>query len=157
MLKTESKHKSKPRTRGRTKMIIGYTTGVFDLFHVGHIRILKKAKSLCDRLIVGVSTDALVQEAKNKMPIIPFEERMETVLACKYADLVVPQTSYDKMEAWKHYKFNLMFVGDDWQGTDKWNKLEEDFQKVGVQIIYFPYTSSTSSTIITEKLRQIEE
>ncbi len=138
-------------------MIIGYTTGVFDLFHVGHVRILKKSKSLCDRLIVGISTDNLVIEHKKKQPIVTFEERMETVLSCKYADLVVPQTSYDKMEAWNHYKFNLMFVGDDWQGTPKWKKIEADFAKVGVRIIYFPYTKSTSSTIISEKLKHIEE
>ena len=93
-------------------MVVGYTTGVFDLFHVGHIRLLKKAKSMCDRLIVGITVDELVAY-KNKKAVIPFEERLEIVAACKYVDLAVAQTSMDKFDAFRRYNFDLMFVGDD--------------------------------------------
>lgn len=132
---------------------IGYTTGVFDLFHIGHLNVLRNAKLECDYLIVGVTTDELCMKEKNKKPIITFMERMEIVQSIKWVDNVVPQTSYDKIEAWKNLKFNIMFVGDDWKGTEKWNKLEEDFSKLGVEIHYFPYTQQTSST----KIRKIVE
>jgi glycerol-3-phosphate cytidylyltransferase len=132
---------------------IGYTTGVFDLFHIGHLNVLRNAKLECDYLIVGVTTDELCMKEKNKKPIITFMERMEIVQSIKWVDNVVPQTSYDKIEAWKNLKFNIMFVGDDWKGTEKWNKLEEDFSKLGVEIYYFPYTQQTSST----KIRKIVE
>src|SRR6056297_570332 len=99
---------------------IGYTTGVFDLFHIGHLNILRNAKLECDYLIVGVTTDELSMNEKKKKPIIPLVERMEIVQAIKYVDNVVPQTTYDKMEAWRNLGFNIMFVGDDWKGTDKW-------------------------------------
>ena len=125
--------------------VIGYTTGVFDLFHIGHLNILKRAKENCDYLIVGVTVDELVSY-KGKKAFIPYEERAAIVEAIKYVDKVVPQTSMDKMEAWKNLKFNRMFVGDDWKGTDVWNHWEEEFAKVGVEIVYFPYTKQTSST-----------
>ncbi|MFD2167941.1 adenylyltransferase/cytidyltransferase family protein [Thalassotalea euphylliae] len=131
---------------------IGYTTGVFDMFHIGHLNVLKRAKLECDYLIVGVTSDELSMKAKNKQPIIPFAERMEIVEAIKFVDEVVPQTSYDKMEAWNNLKFDRMFVGDDWKGTEKWNKIEEEFGKVGVEILYFPYTTHTSSTILRKAL-----
>jgi glycerol-3-phosphate cytidylyltransferase len=134
---------------------IGYTTGVFDLFHIGHLNVLKRAKLECDYLIVGVSTDELCMEAKNKKPIIPFQERMEIVEAIKFVDEVVPQVNYDKEEAWNNLKFDKMFVGDDWKGSDKWNKLEEDFKKLNVEIHYFSYTSHTSSTKLREILDKI--
>lgn len=134
---------------------IGYTTGVFDLFHIGHLNVLKRAKLECDYLIVGVSTDELCMEAKNKKPIIPFQERMEIVEAIKFVDEVVPQVNYDKEEAWNNLKFDKMFVGDDWKGSDKWNKLEEDFKKLNVEILYFSYTSHTSSTKLREILDKI--
>ena len=127
---------------------IGYTTGVFDLFHIGHLNIIKRARLECDHLIVGVTTDELAQKAKNQKPFIPFQERMDLVEAVKYVDEVVPQTSYDKMGAWNNLKFDLMFVGDDWKGTEQWIKIEKEFSKVGVDIIYFPYTTHTSSTIL---------
>ena len=95
-------------------MIIGYTTGVFDLFHVGHLNILKRAREQCDFLIVGVSTDELVEQYKNKRPVICYQERMEIVKAIRYVDRVVPQTSRDKLAAWKEHRFDKMFVGDDW-------------------------------------------
>lgn len=135
-------------------MIIGYTTGVFDLFHIGHVNMLKKAKSICDRLIVGVSTDDLVLY-KNKRPVIPFEERIEVVNSCQFVDVAVPQFDMNKLNAWKRYNFNMMIVGDDWFETDKWNKYEEEMSSVGVRIIYFPYTKNTSSTLINKTLEQL--
>lgn len=136
--------------------IVGYTTGVFDLFHIGHLNILKKAKENCDYLIVGVSTDELVQEYKNKTPIIPFNERKSIVESIKYVDEVIAQQNRDKFSAWEKIKFNVMFVGDDWKGNSLFDEVEKKFQKVGVKIIYFPYTSGTSSTILSEKLRLIK-
>lgn len=135
-------------------MVIGYTTGVFDLFHIGHLHMLKNAKSMCDRLVVGVSTDDLVLY-KNKKPVIPFEERIEIVRSIQYVDAAIAQASMDKFEAWKKIQFNLMFVGDDWFGTEKWTEFEEQFQEVGVRIIYFPYHQGTSSTLINETLLKL--
>jgi len=135
-------------------MIIGYTTGVFDLFHIGHLNLLKKAKEQCDYLIVGVSVDALVAY-KNKHAVIPFEERIEIVKAIRYVDEVVPQENMDKMEAWNRLHFNVMFVGDDWKGTEKWNNYEKQFDEVGVKIVYFPYTKGTSSTLINQTLETL--
>lgn len=135
-------------------MIIGYTTGVFDLFHIGHLNLLRKAKELCDKLIVGVSTDELVTY-KHKQSVIPFEERLEIVKAIKYVDQVVPQVNMNKMEAWEKLRFNKMFVGDDWKGTPKWEVFEKQFAEVGVEIVYFPYTKGTSSTLINEVLLKL--
>lgn len=135
-------------------VVIGYTTGVFDLFHVGHVNILKRAKSLCDFLIVGVTTDEASQY-KNKIPVIPFEDRCGVVEACRYVDCVVPQTSHDKVEAYNRYKFNVMFVGDDWYQTKNWEIFESQLIKLGVKIIYYPYTNKTSSTLINQTLNQL--
>jgi len=134
-----------------TKLIIGYTTGVFDLFHIGHLNLLRSAKSMCNKLIVGVSTDALVSY-KNKRAVIPFAERIQIVQSIKYVDMAVPQENMDKMEAWKRYKFNLMFVGDDWFRTEKWEEYERQLGEIGVRIIFFPYTKGTSSTLINALL-----
>jgi glycerol-3-phosphate cytidylyltransferase len=134
---------------------IGYTTGVFDLFHIGHLNVLKRAKLECDYLIVGVTSDELSMSAKKKKPIIPFQERMEIVEAIKFVDEVVPQVNYDKMEAWNNLKFDKMFVGDDWKGTPKWLEIEKEFAQYGVEIMYFPYTSHTSSSILREVLSKI--
>ena len=133
-------------------MIIGYTTGVFDLFHIGHLNILKRAKEKCDFLIVGVSTDELVMQYKNKTPVISFEERVQIVEAIKYVDKVVPQTHRDKFAAWEEYKFDRMFVGDDWKGSPLFMELEEKFKPFGVEIVYFPYTEGTSSTMLKKAL-----
>lgn len=132
-------------------MVIGYTTGVYDLFHVGHVNLLRRAKEQCDYLIVGVTTDELVSY-KHKRAVIPFEERAKIVEAIRYVDKVVPQENMNKMEAWEKYHFDVMFVGDDWKGTDKWNKIEEDLAAVGAKVVYFPYTKGTSSTLINETL-----
>lgn len=136
------------------KYKMGYTTGVFDLFHIGHLNLLRKAKETCEYLIVGVSSDDLVKY-KHKKPVIPFEERIEIVKAIKYVDKAVVQENMEKMAAWEKYRFDVMFVGDDWKGTDKWNKFEEEFKKIGVDIVYFPYTKGTSSTLLNQVLIKI--
>ena len=135
---------------------IGYTTGVYDLFHIGHLNLLRKAKAQCDYLIVGVSTDDLV-EYKGKRSVIPFEERKEIVRVIRYVDEVVTQENMDKLGAWKKYHFDVMFVGDDWKGTDKWNKIESELAEVGAKVVYFPYTKGTSSTLINETLIRLRE
>ena len=136
------------------KKIIGYTTGVFDMFHIGHLNILKRAKEQCNYLIVGVSTDEVVEKNKNKIPIIAFKDRVEIINSIKYVDKVVPQTSYDvdsKMEFVKNNKVDIMFVGSDWQGTEKWNKIETELKKFNCRVVYLPHTDGISST----KLREI--
>lgn len=136
------------------KYKIGYTTGVFDMFHVGHLNILRRAKEQCEYLIVGVSTDELVQKSKNKMPIIPFGDRMRIVEAIKYVDRVVPQFDKDKVSAYEKYKFDVMFVGDDWKGSEIFNKSEKQLNQFGVDVVYFPYTKGVSSTILREKINK---
>lgn len=137
-------------------MIIGYTTGVYDLFHVGHLNLLKNAKGMCDKLIVGVTVDELVQY-KGKKAMIPFEDRIEIVRSCKYVDAAVPQYDMDKLKACKELGASMLFVGDDWYGTEKWRHYEQEFAKEGIRIIYFPYTRGVSSTIITEALNQLRK
>ena len=133
------------------KTIVGYTSGVYDLFHVGHLNLLKNASSLCDNLIVGVSTDELVSY-KNKKAVIPHAERMEIIRNIKGVDTVVPQEDMNKFKMWERLKFDVMFVGDDWFETDKWREIEAKFNEVGVKIIYFPYTKGTSSTLLNQVL-----
>lgn len=135
-------------------MIIGYTTGVFDLFHIGHLNILKNAKAMCDKLIVGVTTDELLLSYKNKKSVIPFEERCEIIRNIKYVDAVIAQETMDKLDVWKKVKFDIMFVGDDWHNTDKWGKIENELSENDVRIVYFPYTKGTSSTLINEILQE---
>jgi glycerol-3-phosphate cytidylyltransferase len=125
--------------------VIGYTSGVFDMFHQGHLNILRNAKSLCDRLIVAVSTDELCLDYKGKLPIMPFEERMNIMRAIKYCDAVVPQTSMDKYAAWEKYQFDIFFHGDDKAAPKVWKKINQ-LKKVGVRIILIPYTKGVSST-----------
>lgn len=138
-----------------SKRVVGYTTGVFDMFHIGHLNILMKAKEQCDYLIVGVSTDNLVQVEKNKTPVIPFEERAAIVQAIKYVDKVVPQPNKNKREAWDKYHFDKMFVGSDWRGTPQWNKFEKEFAPIGVQIVYLPHTDGISSTKLTGVIKDL--
>lgn len=136
-------------------MVIGYTTGVFDMFHIGHLNILRRAKEQCDFLIVGVSTDELVRHDKNKTPIIPFADRCAIVEAIKYVDKVVPQEDKNKFAAWEKYHFNKMFVGSDWKGTDTWKKFESQFSPVGVEIVYLDHTDGISSTILRDRINSI--
>lgn len=135
-------------------MIIGYTTGVYDLFHIGHLNLLKNAKGLCDKLIVGVTVDELVSY-KGKKALIPFEDRIEIVRSCKYVDAAVPQYDMDKLAACKKLNAQILFVGDDWYATEKWQEYEKEFEKEGIKIIYFPYTKNTSSTQIRKALQAV--
>ena len=136
------------------KYNIGYTSGVFDLFHIGHLNVLRNAKSYCNKLIVGVSDDLLVSY-KNKKSVIPFIERIEIVKHIDFVDEVVCQSDMNKMSMWSKLKFDVMFVGDDWKGTDKWNDIEAQFSKINVDLIYFPYTKGTSSTLINSTLKNL--
>lgn len=134
------------------KAIVGYTSGVFDLFHIGHLNLLKNAKGMCDQLIVGVTVDELVTY-KGKKAMIPFEDRAEIVRSIKYVNAVVPQYDMDKSTMCKKIKADMMFVGDDWYDTPKWQSIEEELREIGVRVVYFPYTKGVSSTKITEALK----
>lgn len=140
--------------RGDEKMVIGYTAGVYDLFHLGHLNLLKNAKGMCDKLIVGVTSDELVSY-KNKKAVIPHLERMEIVRNIKGVEAVVPQYDMDKFKMWEKLKFDIMFVGDDWHDTPKWREIEKKFGEVGVKIVYFPYTKGISSTLLNETLKKL--
>ncbi|MCI9663463.1 MAG: adenylyltransferase/cytidyltransferase family protein [Lachnospiraceae bacterium] len=135
-------------------MTIGYTTGVYDLFHIGHLNLLKNAKGLCDKLIVGVTVDDLVAY-KGKHPMIPFEDRIEIVRSIRYVDAAVPQYDMDKLKACKELGATVLFVGDDWYGTDKWKAYEKEFNEEKIKIVYFPYTKGISSTQITKALKVV--
>ncbi|EHM4472112.1 adenylyltransferase/cytidyltransferase family protein [Campylobacter coli] len=135
---------------------LGYTSGVYDLFHIGHLNLLKNAKGLCDKLIVGVTIDELVQY-KNKKSVIPFSERIEIVRSIKYVDAAIPQENIDKYQMWEKLHFDVLFVDDDWFNTPNWNIMEEKFKKVNVRVIYFPYTKGTSSTLINETLKNLRQ
>lgn len=134
------------------KYKIGYTTGVFDMFHIGHLNILKRAKEQCEYLIVGVSTDEVVKTYKHQIPIIPFEERIAIVEAIRYVDKVVPQTSMDKMEAYERIKFDVMFHGSDWKGSEMYEKIVSEFTRVGVDVVFLPHTDGISSTMIRSRV-----
>lgn len=134
--------------------IIGYTTGVFDIFHIGHLNILRRAKEQCDYLIVGVSTDECVKSYKHKAPIMPYEQRASIVAAIRYVDEVVPQTSMDKLEFLKLRHFDVMFHGDEWKGTPLYNKYEEEFARYGARIEYLTHTDGISSTILRERINK---
>ena len=137
-------------------MVIGYTTGVYDLFHIGHLNLLKNAKGMCDKLVVGVTVDELVAY-KGKQAMIPFEDRIEIVRSIKYVDAAVPQYDMDKLAACKKLGAKFLFVGDDWYGTEKWQQYEKEFAQEGIQIVYFPYTKGISSTKINEALSAVRK
>jgi glycerol-3-phosphate cytidylyltransferase len=135
-------------------MTIGYTTGVYDLFHIGHLNLLKNARGMCDRLIVGVTVDELVAY-KGKKSMIPFEDRIEIVRSIKYVDAAVPQYDMDKLSACKKLGAKFLLVDDDWYETEKWKEYEKEFEEAGIKIVYFPYTKGISSTQITEALKAV--
>lgn len=139
------------------KYKIGYTTGVFDMFHIGHLNVLKNAKKQCEHLIVGVSTDELVKSYKHKTPVIPFEERLAIVESIKFVDQVVPQTSMDKYRAWENLHFDAIFHGDDWKGSAMYNEVEKKLNEVGVDMVFLPHTAGTSSTMLKDVLQKILE
>lgn len=137
------------------KYAIGYTTGVFDLFHIGHLNILRRAKEQCEILIVGVSTDELVMEYKHKKPIIPFEERIAIVEAIRYVDRVVPQKDMNKLQAVKSLQADAVFVGSDWKNTPKWVEFEKEFSEVGCSVVYLDHTDGISTTILRERMNEV--
>lgn len=137
-------------------MVIGYTTGVYDMFHIGHLNIIKRAKEQCDYLIVGVTTDELCQKRKRKLPIICEKDRMAIVEAIRYVDKVVPQVDMDKIKPVIEYGINRVFVGSDWKGTADWDEYEKEFAKVGCEVVYLEHTDGISSTILRERLNSDE-
>lgn len=134
------------------KYKIGYTTGVFDMFHIGHLNILKRAKEQCDYLIVGVSTDENVMNYKHKRPVIPYEQRKAIVEAIRYVDNVVPQENMDKYEAWQRLHYNALFHGSDWKGSQMYDELERQLAAVGCDIVFLPHTDGISSTILKPEI-----
>lgn len=134
------------------KYKIGYTSGVFDMFHIGHLNILRKAKEQCDYLIVGVSTDEVVESYKHHLPIIPFEDRKAIVESIKYVDEVVVQDTMNKMNMWEKLHFDVMFHGDEWKGTPLYLQYEKEFAEVGVCIEYLPHTKGINSSMLREKI-----
>ncbi|AKN74213.1 cytidyltransferase [Streptomyces sp. PBH53] len=127
---------------------LGYAPGVFDLFHVGHLNILRQAREHCDRLVAGVCSDDLVVRLKKQPPVVPLSERLEIVRSVRYVDDVFVATVEDKLEIWKEVGFDVIFKGDDWLGTELWQNLEAEFARRGVKVVFFPYTVHTSSTLI---------
>ena len=141
-------------TMSEKKYKIGYTTGVYDMFHIGHLNIIKKAKEQCEYLVVGVTTDELCEKRKNKRPIICEADRVSIVEAIKYVDKVVFQNDMDKLSAVIKYNADAVFVGSDWQGTPAWDKYEKDFASVGCEVVYLQHTDGISSTILRERLNK---
>lgn len=136
------------------KYKVGYTAGVYDMFHVGHLNIIMNAKQYCEHLIVAVSTDEVVWQNKHKKPIINFKDRVRIVEAIRYVDMVVPQNDYmDKKSAAIKYGIDVMFVGDDWKGTEKWNRIEKELSEINVDVVYLPHTAGISSTVLREKMK----
>lgn len=134
------------------KYKIGYTTGVYDMFHIGHLNILRRAKEQCDYLIVGVSTDENVQIYKHKTPVIPYEQRKAIVEAIRFVDQVVPQENMDKFAAWEKYHFDAIFHGDDWKGSSMYDEIERKLKSVGCEMVFLPHTDGISSTEIVHKI-----
>ena len=134
---------------------IGFAPGVYDLFHVGHLNILRQAREHCDRLVAGVTTDALTTRLKGKVPVVPLAERLEIVRSVRYVDEAVVEAEVDKLNTWKRVGFHVIFKGDDWRGTPKWEEFERRFAEVGVEVVYFPYTAHTSSTLLSGALKML--
>jgi len=134
--------------------VVGYAPGAYDLFHIGHLNILKHAKSQCDYLIAGVVSDEMCLLTKGKLPVVPLDERLAIVGAISYVDEAVAEVVREKTETWKSVQFDVIFKGDDWRGTPKGDKLEADFAKLGVEVVYFPYTMRTSSTMLRRHLEE---
>ena len=135
---------------------ISYASGAFDLFHIGHLNLLRRAKEQCDFLIAGVVADEVLTQHKKVTPVIPFSERLEIVRNVRFVDMAHAAMTNDKTEIWKELRFNVLFKGNDWQGTEKGNRLERDFAALGVDVVYFPYTQATSSSALRRTLRNID-
>lgn len=136
----------------KKKFTLGYTTGVFDMFHIGHLNILRRAKEQCERLVVGVTTDELCFLRKHKYPIINANERMAIVGAIRYVDMVLPQSDMDKVRTVKKLGADVVFVGSDWKGTDAWIRYEKEFAEIGCEVVYLSHTDGISSSILRDKL-----
>lgn len=134
--------------------VIGYTQGTFDMFHIGHLNLIKNAKRHCDYLVVGVNSDDLVESYKNKRPIIPLDERVEIMRAIKYVDEVIVTNTLDKKEIWEKVRFNEIYIGDDWKGNERWEKTGKELEQLGAKLVFLPYTKDTSSTMLREKLKE---
>lgn len=140
----------------RKRYKIGYTSGVYDMFHVGHLNVISNAKKYCDYLIVGVTTDEIALKNKGKLPVVSFEERIEIVKSIRYVDRAIPQTDYSiagKIKTALENKIDVMFVGSDWKNTDKWNTIEKELKTIGVDVVYLPHTDGISSTILRKKIK----
>ena len=135
---------------------IGYAPGAFDLFHIGHLNLVRRAKEQCDFLIAGVVADEVLIQHKKVTPVIPLSERLEIVRNVRFVDMAHAAMTNDKTEFWKELRFNVLFKGNDWQGTEKGNRLERDFAALGVDVVYFPYTQATSSSALRRTLRNID-
>ena len=135
---------------------IGYVPGAFDLFHIGHLNILRQAKENCDYLIAGVAADDVLIRHKGVTPVVPLLERLEIVRNVRYVNMAHAAMTNDKIEIWKELRFNVLFKGDDWRGTEKGSKLERDFAEVGVDVFYFPYAKATSSSALRRTLQNID-
>lgn len=136
------------------KKIIGFTAGTFDMFHIGHLNLIKNAKSRCDFLIVGVNSDKLVQDYKGKRVVVPLEERMEIIRSLRFVDEVIQIDSLDKKISWHQKHYDLLFIGDDWKGNPRWEETEKEMSSYGVETIYLPHTEGTNSTLLREKLNE---
>ena len=134
-------------------MIVGYTQGTFDMFHIGHLNLLQNARGQCDFLIAGVNSDELVKSYKNKCTIVPLEERLAIIRALRCVDKVIACETLDKKIIWEHEHFQRLFIGDDWKGNPRWQATGEEMKKLGVDLIFLPYTKNTSSTMLREKLK----
>ncbi|MCX5375742.1 adenylyltransferase/cytidyltransferase family protein [Streptomyces sp. NBC_00091] len=143
---------SEPVPSARRPYRVGYAPGAYDLFHIGHLNILRHARSQCDYLVAGVVSDEMAELAKGRRPMIPLVERLEIVRSVKYVDAAFVETVPDKVETWKQVRFDVIFKGDDWRGTPKGLRLERDFAAHGVDVVYFPYTVHTSSTQLRRAL-----
>jgi glycerol-3-phosphate cytidylyltransferase len=137
--------------------LVGYAPGAYDLFHVGHLNILRHAAAHCDRLVAGVVSDEMLLQSKGRLPVVPLAERLEIVGSLRFVDAVHAETVPDKLDTWREVRFDVLFKGDDWRGTPKGEKLERDFAAVGVEVRYFPYTMHTSSTALRRALAALDD
>lgn len=134
------------------KKVIGFTAGTFDMFHIGHLNLIKNARSRCDYLIVGVNTDRLVRAYKEKNVIVPLAERIEIIRSLRFVDEVMEVDDLDKKVSWNQKHYDLLFIGDDWKGNPRWEETAKEMKRYGVQTIFLPHTEGTNSTLLREKL-----
>jgi glycerol-3-phosphate cytidylyltransferase len=136
--------------------VVGYAPGAYDLFHIGHLNVLRHAAAHCDRLVAGVVSDEMLLLTKGRLPVVPLRERMEIVASLRCVDAVHVEVVPDKLDTWREVGFDVIFKGDDWRGTAKGDRLERDFAGVGVEVRYFPYTMHTSSTALRRALAALD-